>query len=101
MPKTSPSKLARANKEFPITSVSRYDLGLLGFDTKKVTDEVMKNLADLLAREFYDQMFSGKYISGSLDSAAEKLNIPGGDRKRAEKKVMVLLKQAHGEEIVR
>ena len=40
------------SKEFPVTEVTRLDLQSIGFDTKTLKDEDMKNIARLLSESF-------------------------------------------------
>jgi hypothetical protein len=44
-------------KDFPITSVCRADLESAGFDTKKVDDDTMKELASKMANAYCDDGF--------------------------------------------
>lgn len=56
------------NKGFNITSVSRQDLEMRGFDTTNITDEQMERLAQKMCDDYLDQMF---WIS--LDIIAEDI----------------------------
>lgn len=42
---------------FPITSISRADLEMRGFDTSEITDEQMEKLASKMADDYLEQMF--------------------------------------------
>lgn len=42
---------------FPITSVSRDDLQVYGFDTRSVTDVQMRRLAQKMANDYCEQLF--------------------------------------------
>lgn len=54
------------SKEFKITSVTREDLEMRGFDTTNITDEQMERLAQKMCDDYLEQMF---WIS--LDIIAE------------------------------
>ena len=54
------------NKEFKITSVTREDLEMRGFDTTNITDAQMERLAQKMCDDYLEQMF---WIS--LDIIAE------------------------------
>ena len=56
------------SKEFKITSVTREDLEMRGFDTTNITDEQMERLARKMCDDYLEQMF---WIS--LDIIAEDL----------------------------
>ena len=56
------------NKEFKITSVTREDLEMRGFDTTNITDAQMKRLAQKMCDDYLEQMF---WIS--LDIIAEDI----------------------------
>ena len=56
------------NKEFNITSVTREDLEMRGFDTTNITDEQMERLAQKMCDDYLEQMF---WIS--LDIIAEDI----------------------------
>ena len=56
------------NKEFKITSVTREDLEMRGFDTTNITDEQMERLAQKMCDDYLEQMF---WIS--LDIIAEDI----------------------------
>ena len=56
------------NKEFKITSVTREDLEMRGFDTTNITDAQMERLAQKMCDDYLEQMF---WIS--LDSIAEDI----------------------------
>lgn len=56
------------NKGFNITSVSRQDLEMRGFDTTNITDEQMERLAQKMCDDYLEQMF---WIS--LDIIAEDI----------------------------
>lgn len=56
------------NKGFNITSVSRQDLEMRGFDTTNITDEQMERLAEKMCDDYLEQMF---WIS--LDIIAEDI----------------------------
>ena len=56
------------NKEFKITSVTREDLEMRGFDTTNITDEQMEELARKMCDDYLEQMF---WIS--LDIIAEDI----------------------------
>lgn len=56
------------NKEFNITSVSRQDLEMRGFDTTNITDAQMERLAQKMCDDYLEQMF---WIS--LDIIAEDI----------------------------
>ena len=58
-------------KKFPITSLTRIDLGNAGFDVTDVTDETMNKLALYMADEY-----STNFFEDSLKSLASHLNIP-------------------------
>ena len=56
------------NKEFKITSVTREDLEMRGFDTTNITDAQMQRLAQKMCDDYLEQMF---WIS--LDIIAEDI----------------------------
>ena len=56
------------NKEFKITSVTREDLEMRGFDTTNITDAQMERLAQKMCDDYLVQMF---WIS--LDIIAEDI----------------------------
>ena len=56
------------SKEFKITSVTREDLEMRGFDTTNITDEQMERLAQKMCDDYLEQMF---WIS--LDIIAEDI----------------------------
>lgn len=56
------------NKEFKITSVTREDLEMRGFDTTNITDAQMERLAQKMCDDYLEQMF---WIS--LDIIAEDI----------------------------
>ena len=56
------------NKEFKITSVTREDLEMRGFDTTNITDAQMERLAQKMCDDYLEQMF---WIS--LDIIAEDM----------------------------
>ena len=56
------------NKEFKITSVTREDLEMRGFDTTNITDAQMERLAQNMCDDYLEQMF---WIS--LDIIAEDI----------------------------
>ena len=56
------------SKEFKITSVTREDLEMRGFDTTNITDEQMERLAQKMCNDYLEQMF---WIS--LDIIAEDI----------------------------
>ena len=56
------------NKEFKITSVTREDLEMRGFDTTNITDAQMEELARKMCDDYLEQMF---WIS--LDIIAEDI----------------------------
>ena len=56
------------NKEFKITSVTREDLEMRGFDTTNITDSQMERLAQKMCDDYLEQMF---WIS--LDIIAEDI----------------------------
>ena len=56
------------NKEFKITSVTREDLEMRGFDTTNITDEQMERLAQKMCDDYLEQMF---WVS--LDLIAEDI----------------------------
>ncbi len=56
------------NKGFNITSVSRQDLEMRGFDTTNITDAQMERLAQKMCDDYLEQMF---WIS--LDIIAEDI----------------------------
>ena len=56
------------NKEFKITSVTRKDLEMRGFDTTNITDAQMERLAQKMCDDYLEQMF---WIS--LDIIAEDI----------------------------
>lgn len=56
------------NKGFNITSVSREDLEMRGFDTTNITDAQMERLAQKMCDDYLEQMF---WIS--LDIIAEDI----------------------------
>ena len=60
--------LEEMNKEFEITSVTREDLEMRGFDTTNITDEQMERLAQKMCDDYLEQMF---WIS--LDIIAEDI----------------------------
>lgn len=62
---------SRLLKPFNITSVSRADLEHLGFNTTKVNESTMKELASKMADDYCEQLFWD-----SLPIIAEHLNIP-------------------------
>lgn len=62
---------------FKITSVSRDDLEVLGYNASRVSDKKMEHLAKRLADDYLEQLFWT-----SLDIMAEFLEIP----KRRKKK---------------
>lgn len=61
----------RDEVEFPITTVTRDDLQVKGFDTSEVSDEQMQRLASKMADDYIEQMF---WIS--MDILAESMGIP-------------------------
>jgi hypothetical protein len=61
----------RKDGYFPITSVHRTDLEGLGYDTSKVDDATMKELADKMADAYLDSAF---WID--LPIIADRLEIP-------------------------
>lgn len=56
------------NKGFKITSVTREDLEMRGFDTTNITDAQMERLAQKMCDDYLEQMF---WIS--LDIIAEDI----------------------------
>ena len=60
--------LEEMNKEFKITSVTREDLEMRGFDTTNITDAQMERLAQKMCDDYLEQMF---WIS--LDIIAEDI----------------------------
>jgi hypothetical protein len=64
-------KTNRKNKLFEITSVARQDLEDAGFDTSKIDDGTMDELASKMANTYLEQIF---WID--LPIIAEHLNIP-------------------------
>lgn len=56
------------NKGFNITSVSRQDLEMRGFDTTNITDAQMERLAQKMCDDYLEQMFWT-----SLDIIAEDI----------------------------
>ena len=56
------------SKEFKITSVTREDLEMRGFDTTNITDAQMEKLARKMCDDYLEQMF---WIS--LDIIAEDI----------------------------
>ena len=56
------------NKEFKMTSVTREDLEMRGFDTTNITDAQMERLAQKMCDDYLEQMF---WIS--LDIIAEDI----------------------------
>ena len=60
--------LEEMNKEFKITSVTREDLEMRGFDTTNITDAQMERLAQKMCDDYLVQMF---WIS--LDIIAEDI----------------------------
>ena len=56
------------NKGYNITSVSRQDLEMRGFDTTNITDAQMERLAQKMCDDYLEQMF---WIS--LDIIAEDI----------------------------
>lgn len=46
-----------SKENFQITSVSREDLIMVGFDTVNVTDEQMEQLASKMADDYCEQLF--------------------------------------------
>ena len=60
--------LEEMSKEFKITSVTREDLEMRGFDTTNITDEQMERLAQKMCDDYLEQMF---WIS--LDIIAEDI----------------------------
>ena len=56
------------NKEIKITSVTREDLEMRGFDTTNITDAQMERLAQKMCDDYLEQMF---WIS--LDIIAEDI----------------------------
>ena len=56
------------SKEFKITSITREDLEMRGFDTTNITDEQMERLAQKMCDDYLEQMF---WIS--LDIIAEDI----------------------------
>lgn len=64
-------KNSRLAKPFNITSVSREDLEHIGFNTTKVNEATMKELASKLADDYCEQLFWN-----SLPIIAEHLGIP-------------------------
>ena len=56
------------SKEFKITSVTREDLEMRGFDTTNITDAQMERLAQKMCDDYLEQMF---WIS--LDIIAEDI----------------------------
>ena len=56
------------NKEFKITSVTREDLEMRGFDTTNITDAQMERLAQKMCDDYLEQMF---WVS--LDIIAEDI----------------------------
>ncbi|KKR61856.1 hypothetical protein A2643_00165 [Candidatus Nomurabacteria bacterium RIFCSPHIGHO2_01_FULL_39_220] len=44
-------------KEFPITSVCRYDLEDAGFDIKNVDDDIMEDLASRMSEAYRELIF--------------------------------------------
>ena len=75
--KTSPTPqeqalLQQLNKGFfPITSVSRYDLQAYGFDTRSITDEQMRELADKMETDYCKQFFWP-----NMETIAEEMKFP-------------------------
>lgn len=65
---------------FPITTVTREELDLKGFDTREVSDETMQRLASKMADDYVNQMFWE-----SLDIIAEDQGIPRKDTDIKEK----------------
>lgn len=60
--------LGEMNKEFKITSVTREDLEMRGFDTTNITDAQMERLAQKMCDDYLEQMF---WVS--LDIIAEDI----------------------------
>lgn len=60
--------LEEMSKEFKITSVTREDLEMRGFDTTNITDAQMERLAQKMCDDYLEQMF---WIS--LDIIAEDI----------------------------
>lgn len=59
---------------YEITAVSRDDLEQRGFDTSKVSDETMRQLAKKMCDDYLNNFYWD-----SLDAIAEELNIPAKD----------------------
>ncbi len=58
---------------FEITSVSREDLEAKGFDTSKVSDEQMEELADKMADDYCEQLFwNSLYILAELQGIPKR-----------------------------
>jgi hypothetical protein len=86
----------RYDKEFPVVSLCREDLALLGYPSNSLCDSKMRQLAEALAEELYHHMFCN-----SLDAVALKLKVPGGAKRRMIRRHRSMLKKAHREEINR
>lgn len=63
--------MTRLDKPFNITSVARADLDGIGYDTSKVSDETMQELASDMANAYCEQGF---WID--LPILADNLKIP-------------------------
>lgn len=66
--------------EFPIATVSRGDLEDAGFDTSKVTDDQMRDIAENLCNAYLEQCF---WID--LPIVAEDLGIPASRKPRRQR----------------
>lgn len=64
-----------SKENFQITSVSREDLIMVGFDTANVTDEQMEQLASKMADDYCEQLFWEH-----LPVIAEIVGIPRNER---------------------
>jgi len=69
--KLKQEKSRKFSQGFPITSVCRADLQVAGFDTTKVDDWIMSELASKMANAYCDGGFWA-----DLDILAEHLKVP-------------------------
>ena len=65
------SNMTREKEWFNITSVHRDDLIQAGFDGDAVDDATMEHLADLMSKDYVEQLF---YLQ--VETYAEELGIP-------------------------
>lgn len=58
-------------EDFVISSVCREDLQILGYDTSKLSDDDMEEIADFMSRDYHEQMYRT-----SLECAADYIGVP-------------------------